>query len=172
MLLSRSLSRNSRHDIIRILEKTRTSDRKTVSASSTATISTATISTITRLKRFVNNNNNGTNKNTLAYTNGAILLSAAAAATAAVAAATVTVSVSSSDLCMIPKVVSCDNDDILNKMSKSAPPRNVMYQRLRSVRARNLSDKYTVDWSNVIGEGAYGSVHPAKKTRTGEKVKT
>ena len=124
MLLSRSLSRNSRHDIIRILEKTRTSNRKTVSASAAA--STATISTITRLKRFVNNNN-GTNKNTCAYTSTAILLSAAAAVTAAV-------TVSSSDICMIPKVVSCDNDDIPNKISKSTQPRNVMYQRLRSVR--------------------------------------
>jgi hypothetical protein len=49
-------------------------------------------------------------------------------------------------------------------------PRNVMLHRMRSIRARNLEDKYNVDWSTVMGEGAYGSVHPARLAVTGEKV--
>lgn len=49
-------------------------------------------------------------------------------------------------------------------------PRNVMLHRMRSVRGRNLEDKYKVDWSTVLGEGAYGSVHPARLAVTGEKV--
>jgi len=51
-----------------------------------------------------------------------------------------------------------------------APPRNVTAQRMRSLRARNLDDKYRVDWNMVLGEGAYGSVHPARVANTGEKV--
>ena len=49
-------------------------------------------------------------------------------------------------------------------------PRNVMLHRMRSLRARNLNDKYRVDWDKVLGEGAYGSVHPARLAATGEKV--
>lgn len=49
-------------------------------------------------------------------------------------------------------------------------PRNVMLHRLRSLRGRNLSDKYNVDWKTCLGEGAYGSVHPARHATTGEKV--
>ena len=49
-------------------------------------------------------------------------------------------------------------------------PRNVMLHRMRSVRGRNLEDKYNVDWDTVLGEGAYGSVHPARLAATGEKV--
>jgi len=51
-----------------------------------------------------------------------------------------------------------------------APPRNVTAHRMRSLRARNLDDKYKVDWKTVLGEGAYGSVHPARVANTGEKV--
>ena len=53
---------------------------------------------------------------------------------------------------------------------QSMQPRNVMLHRMRSVRGRNLEDKYNVDWSTVLGEGAYGSVHPARLSTTGEKV--
>ena len=49
-------------------------------------------------------------------------------------------------------------------------PRNVMLHRMRSIRARNLEDKYNVEWTNLLGEGAYGSVHPARLKATGEKV--
>jgi hypothetical protein len=49
-------------------------------------------------------------------------------------------------------------------------PRNVMLHRMRSVRGRNLEDKYNVDWSLKLGEGAYGSVYPARLATTGEKV--
>ncbi len=50
-------------------------------------------------------------------------------------------------------------------------PRNVMVHRLRSLRGRNLNEKYKVDWNTVLGEGAYGSVHPARLAATGEKVR-
>ena len=50
-------------------------------------------------------------------------------------------------------------------------PRNVMLHRMRSVRARNLGEKYVVDWKRVLGEGAYGSVHPGRIASTGEKVR-
>jgi hypothetical protein len=50
-------------------------------------------------------------------------------------------------------------------------PRNVMLHRMRSNRARGLNDKYQVDWKIVLGEGAYGSVHPARLASTGEKVR-
>lgn len=33
-----------------------------------------------------------------------------------------------------------------------------------------MNAKYLVDWSTVLGEGAYGSVHPARLRATGEKV--
>jgi hypothetical protein len=49
--------------------------------------------------------------------------------------------------------------------------RNVMIHRMRSVRGRELDDKYIVDWKTVLGEGAYGSVHPARLRATGEKVR-
>ena len=49
-------------------------------------------------------------------------------------------------------------------------PRNVMISRMRSVAGRGLHEKYKVDWSTVLGEGAYGSVHPARLALTGEKV--
>jgi hypothetical protein len=54
--------------------------------------------------------------------------------------------------------------------SDTRQPRNVMLHRMRSIRARNLEDKYKVDWSSVMGEGAYGSVYPARLATTGEKV--
>lgn len=49
-------------------------------------------------------------------------------------------------------------------------PRNVMISRMRSVAGRGLHEKYKVDWNTVLGEGAYGSVHPARLALTGEKV--
>jgi len=52
----------------------------------------------------------------------------------------------------------------------NSQPRNVMVHRLRSSRGRNLNEKYNVDWKTVLGEGAYGSVHPARLAATGEKV--
>lgn len=52
----------------------------------------------------------------------------------------------------------------------SRKPRNVMLHRMRSIRARNLEEKYNVNWAHCLGEGAYGSVHPARLAATGEKV--
>ena len=49
-------------------------------------------------------------------------------------------------------------------------PRNVMISRMRSIAGRGLHEKYKVDWDTVLGEGAYGSVHPARLALTGEKV--
>lgn len=45
-----------------------------------------------------------------------------------------------------------------------------MISRMRSVAGRGLHEKYKVDWKTVLGEGAYGSVHPARLALTGEKV--
>jgi hypothetical protein len=56
------------------------------------------------------------------------------------------------------------------KLSKHA--QNVMIHSRRSLRARSLDDKYNIDWETVIGEGAYGSVHPGRLAATGEKVRT
>jgi len=49
-------------------------------------------------------------------------------------------------------------------------PKNVMLHRKRSLRGRSLNEKYNVNWHTVLGEGAYGSVHPARLAATGEKV--
>lgn len=54
--------------------------------------------------------------------------------------------------------------------SSKHAPRNVMLHPRRSIRARNLEDKYNVEWDIILGEGAYGSVHPARLAATGEKV--
>lgn len=47
---------------------------------------------------------------------------------------------------------------------------NVMLTRMRSVSGRGLNEKYNVDWKTVLGEGAFGAVHPARLALTGEKV--
>ena len=47
-----------------------------------------------------------------------------------------------------------------------------MLHRMRSGAGRSLNDKYKVDWKTVLGEGAYGSVHPARLAATGEKVRS
>eukprot|EP00560_Eucampia_antarctica_P001865 CAMPEP_0197841304 /NCGR_PEP_ID=MMETSP1437-20131217/46096_1 /TAXON_ID=49252 ORGANISM="Eucampia antarctica, Strain CCMP1452" /NCGR_SAMPLE_ID=MMETSP1437 /ASSEMBLY_ACC=CAM_ASM_001096 /LENGTH=877 /DNA_ID=CAMNT_0043451031 /DNA_START=75 /DNA_END=2708 /DNA_ORIENTATION=+ len=62
------------------------------------------------------------------------------------------------------------NVTIQREITKSSPPRNVMLHRMRSVRARDMKDKYKIDWDKVLGEGAYGSVHPGWILSTGEKV--
>lgn len=41
---------------------------------------------------------------------------------------------------------------------------------MRSLKGRSLNAKYNVDWQTVLGEGAYGSVHPARLRATGEKL--
>ena len=62
------------------------------------------------------------------------------------------------------------NVTIQKEITKSSPPRNVMLHRMRSVRARDMREKYKIDWKTVLGEGAYGSVHPGWVTKTGDKV--
>ena len=47
---------------------------------------------------------------------------------------------------------------------------NVMLTRMKSLSGRGLNEKYKVDWNTVLGEGAFGSVHPARLALTGEKV--
>jgi serine/threonine protein kinase len=54
--------------------------------------------------------------------------------------------------------------------STTSSPRNVMLHHMRSIKGRSLDRKYMVDWNTVLGEGAYGSVHPARRRATGEKV--
>jgi hypothetical protein len=46
-----------------------------------------------------------------------------------------------------------------------------MLKRMRSVSGRGLNEKYKVDWNIVLGEGAFGAVHPARLALTGEKVR-
>jgi len=58
------------------------------------------------------------------------------------------------------------------RRKKTMGPKNVMLHKMRSMKGRSLNDKYTVDWKTVLGEGAYGSVHPARVAATGEKVRT
>lgn len=63
---------------------------------------------------------------------------------------------------------------LLSSSSSKTPtsqPRNVMIHRMRSLKGRGLNEKYRVDWHTVLGEGAYGSVHPARVAATGEKVR-
>lgn len=55
-------------------------------------------------------------------------------------------------------------------MVSDSEPRNVMLQHMRSLKGRSLNDKYNIDWEVILGEGAYGSVHPARLSATGEKV--
>lgn len=66
----------------------------------------------------------------------------------------------------------CESDQGSNTARRSftQQPRNVNIPRLRSMRGRNLNDKYKVEWDQVMGEGAYGSVHPARVAATGTKV--
>lgn len=55
--------------------------------------------------------------------------------------------------------------------SESSEPRRANLSRFQSMNARGMNHKYTVDWKVVLGEGAYGSVHPARLAATGEKVR-
>ena len=52
----------------------------------------------------------------------------------------------------------------------AACAQNIMLQHRRSTMSRDLEDKYRPDWSNRLGEGAYGSVHIARQRTTQEKV--
>ena len=49
-------------------------------------------------------------------------------------------------------------------------PKAANLSRFHSLNDRGMSHKYKVDWQTVLGEGAYGSVHPARLAATGEKV--
>lgn len=70
------------------------------------------------------------------------------------------------------QVVACQGAQtaIQNNTKPNMPAKNIMLHRLRSVRARDMIDKYEILWDRVLGEGAYGSVHPAYDINTGEKV--
>lgn len=51
------------------------------------------------------------------------------------------------------------------------PSRPSKLNRTNSMRGGiSLEDKYNIEWNIVLGEGAYGSVHPARLAATGEKV--
>jgi len=65
---------------------------------------------------------------------------------------------------------SIESSKLFSSPSLGRRPRNVMIHRMRSVRARDMGDKYNICWHKVLGEGAYGSVHPARLAATGEKV--
>jgi serine/threonine protein kinase/CRP-like cAMP-binding protein len=72
-----------------------------------------------------------------------------------------------SEISSTQTVISCEPRRI---NSVDLQPRNVMLHRMRSVKGRGLNDKYNVEWDTVLGEGAYGFVHPARLAVTGEKV--
>lgn len=57
------------------------------------------------------------------------------------------------------------------RRSPSINPRAATIGRFNSINEQGLSHKYNVDWKVVLGEGAYGSVHPARLAATGEKVR-
>ena len=74
---------------------------------------------------------------------------------------------------VMDSITRCDaSSNMALRKNKAGPRRNVMLHRMRSVRARHLDEKYNVDFSNVLGEGAFGSVHPARLASTGQKVRT
>lgn len=51
------------------------------------------------------------------------------------------------------------------------PSRPSKLNRTNSLRGGiPLEEKYNIEWHIVLGEGAYGSVHPARLAATGEKV--
>lgn len=72
------------------------------------------------------------------------------------------------DLKMPPNLLSTRTAMAEPRRRKGA--RNVMLHRKRSKAGRDLHSKYKVDWKTVLGEGAYGSVYPARLAATGEKV--
>ena len=134
---------------------------------------------LNRCKSSLSESNTATVTNETAFTT-------LAAATATAAALTLTVLSSSSsphDTSKSDVTCQCESlktnepfgqiSNSSNKILASAAknqPRNVMVHRLRSLRGRSLNEKYNVDWKNVLGEGAYGSVYPARLAATGEKV--
>lgn len=85
-------------------------------------------------------------------------------------AATATWSSAPSDAAAAAAAAPVRNSKPPTRQHNMMQPRNVMLHRMRSVRGRNLEDKYNVDWSTKLGEGAYGSVYPARLATTGEKV--
>ena len=77
---------------------------------------------------------------------------------------------SSCEMAGAPRQDAVSSGNRPRKLSKQA--QNVMIHSRRSLRARTLDDKYNIDWETVIGEGAYGSVHPGRLAATGEKVRS
>ena len=68
------------------------------------------------------------------------------------------------------------NDRVVQNEPRRVPsintnPRAANLRQFRSINDRGMSQKYIVDWKVVLGEGAYGSVHPARLAATGEKVR-
>ena len=58
-----------------------------------------------------------------------------------------------------------------DRMRCESPTRKSKLNRTDSLRGGiSLEDKYNIEWDIILGEGAYGSVHPARLAATGEKV--
>ena len=98
----------------------------------------------------------------------ALAAAAAAIASLTVASTTTTTSPTSCDSAAKMNHPKASGDQQLTRLPTI--PRNVNLKKMRSLKGRSLEDKYTVDWETVLGEGAYGSVHPARLKSTGEKV--
>lgn len=60
---------------------------------------------------------------------------------------------------------------IRNQSKENERPRSAPIHHMHSARTRNMREKYNIDWKTVLGEGAYGSVHPARLAGTSEKVR-
>jgi len=97
------------------------------------------------------------------------ILSTAVALTAA-ASAVVLFSAGDQRSSSASAMASCEAAIENEKRKLNSSARGVMLHRTRSNRTRGLADKYNVDWDMCLGEGAYGSVHPARLAATGEKV--
>jgi len=62
------------------------------------------------------------------------------------------------------------NIPVTTTSCEKARTKNIMAHPMRSLVGRPLEMKYDVDWRNVLGEGAFGSVHSATLRSTKEKV--
>ena len=63
------------------------------------------------------------------------------------------------------------------RQSPMSPSSSLLHRYSKDKNGKNKKDdnlpmnkKYNIDWSNVLGEGAYGKVHLARVAATGEKV--
>jgi aminoglycoside phosphotransferase len=59
---------------------------------------------------------------------------------------------------------------VLSRLSNIRKRRNTFKMMEDQAEHETLESRYSVDWSNPIGEGSFGSVYAAKDRKTGERV--